>query len=466
MSRNHRGCRPQRRRRPAQDRGQAGTETAPVGSLLTVEIGFPVAGGRCLARHEGRIVFVRGALPGEQAVVRVTGHGRSGAFLWAELIEVLVASPDRVTPPCPVAGVCGGCDWQHADLSAQRMLKAQVIVDALKRTGGLTEIGGVPLTEAIRVDPAGPGDLSESGDPGGLSDGLGWRTRMRYATTETGELGLRMHESHCLVEATGCPLAVSEIRATVASVSDWPVGVEVLVTASSTGELSLAIDPGDAMTEEVVGQLPDSVTILGVRGEHWVTESVAGRHWRVRADGFWQVHPAAAASLVEAVLELVHLQLGERVVDLYSGVGLFAGPMAELVGPFGRVDAVEGDADAAGYGRYNLADLPQVVHHEAEVKTWLQEQAGEQAREPVSDSVIVLDPPRAGAGLKVVDLIAARGPRAIVYLACDPVALARDLKGFASHGYQVSTIRSYDIFPMTKHVECVAVLEPQPTDLG
>lgn len=459
MSKDHRSRRPQQRRRPAQGGGKAPAESAPVGSLLTVEIGFPVAGGRCLARHEGRIVFVRGALPGEQAVVRVTGHGRSGAFLWAELAEVLVASPDRVAPPCSVAGVCGGCDWQHASLPAQRVLKAQVIVDALKRTGGLTEIAGVPLAEAIRVEQVG------SGGPDGLSGGLGWRTRMRYVTTESGELGLRMHESHRLVEATGCRLAAAEIREAVAAVSDWPVGVEVLVTASSTGEVCLAIDPGDAMTEQIVGQLPESVTILGVRGEHWVSESVADRQWRVRADGFWQVHPAAGATLVEAVLDLAKLQLGERVVDLYSGVGLFAGPMAELVGPFGRVDTVEGDADAAGYGRYNLADLPQVVNHEAEVKTWLQEQAGEPAGSSGSGSVIVLDPPRAGAGLEVVDLIAARRPRAIVYLACDPVALARDLKGFAGHGYRVSTFGSYDIFPMTKHIECVALLEPMTTGI-
>ena len=423
-----------------------------LGSLVPVRIESPVAGGRCVARHEGRIAFVRGALPDEEVMVGITGYGRGGSFLWAETVEVLQPSPDRVTPPCPVAGVCGGCDWQHATLDAQRRLKAEVIIDALKRTGGLTEIGGIALAESITVNPLDDGD------------GLGWRTRMRYATDGHGRIGLRAHESHRIIPAATCPLAVAEVRHLISELDDslaaeqrtWPAKSDVTVAASASGEMVLAVEPADRVwADGIAGRLPVDVAIGGIRGDGWMTEIAAARSWRVRGDGFWQVHPNAAETLVKTVVDLCSPKPGDRVLDLFSGVGLFAGALASIVGPGGSVDAVERDRYAVDAARENLRDLPQIRCHRSSVTKWL----ARPGKVRHSD-VVVLDPPRAGAGREAVEMISARQPRVIAYVACDPVALARDLKCFAGSGYQTMQVRAFDIFPMTKHVECIALLSP------
>ncbi|MEI8081525.1 MAG: class I SAM-dependent RNA methyltransferase [Actinomycetes bacterium] len=412
--------------------------------MLTIEVGPPVSGGRCLARHDGRVVFVRGALPGESIEARVSGHGRGGAFLWADMVDVLIPSLDRVVPPCPVAGVCGGCDWQHTTLQAQRTIKAAVIIDALRRTGGIDEVAGVALSDAVTVEPMDDGD------------GFGWRTRMRFATNDAGQLGLRRHESHELIEAAQCPLACEPIRQVTALVPLWPPNCEVEFCSSATGDMAVTMTPTpnahDERIAELTAELPARISITGLRGDGSVTETAACRNWRVRADGFWQVHPRAAQTLVDTVTDLAQPQPGQHVVDLYAGCGLFSGVLGQAVGAHGQVDAVEGDAAAAQDCRDNLASLPQVTIHHAPVQTWLK------SATVAPNALFVLDPPRTGAGLEVVDLVAGRSPRAVIYIACDPVALARDAAGFARHGYQMQRPRSLDMFPMTKHVECVALL--------
>lgn len=393
----------------------------------------PVAGGTCIARNDGQVIFVRGALPGETAVVSVTGSGRGGGFLRADAIEIVEPSADRVTPPCPIAGECGGCDWQHAALPAQRRIKAAVITDALRRTGAVTAIGGVGLDDAITVEAPDDGD------------GFGWRTRMRFAIAPGGELGLRRHESHQVLPAAFCPLMTPSIRESLSDRPDsWPAGREVLAASDADGAVTIVL-AGD---DRDPGHLLD--------GEEMLTERAAGRSWQVRADGFWQVHPAAADLLARAVIEFADVQPGDSVLDLYSGVGLFAGALAELAGATGHVIAVEGDEQAVASAHENLADLPQVTHVQASVAHWL----ADSAEHAVGGELIVLDPPRSGAGGDVAELIAAREPRAVVYVACDPVALARDIKTFAALGYVFEAIRCFDIFPMTKHVECVALFRP------
>lgn len=431
-------------RMTTEPRSPATKSPAPdIGQLLTVEVGIPVAGGRCIARADGRVVFVRGALPGELVQVEVTGHGRGGSFVWAQVESVIEASPDRVEPPCSVAGVCGGCDWQHVSLQAQRQLKAEVIIDALRRTGGITEIGGKPLADAIWVLALDDGD------------GLGWRTRMRYASDGVGRCGLRAHESHQIIEATGCPLAVAPIREAIAGVTTWPVDSEISMTASNTGQVGAAIEPAITAKSRLAKELPSKISIAGVRGHGWVLESAMDRTWRVGIDEFWQVHPAAATTLTKAIIALSDVKPGDRVLDLYSGVGLFAGCIAEVVGSEGQVDAVEASSNAVRNARRNLHDLPQVKLHEAKVEAWMR------ARDQSPVDVVVLDPPRSGVGRGVVEEICSLAPRAVVFVACDPVALARDVKTFGEAGYRVAEIRGYDLFPMTKHVESVALLRPQ-----
>ncbi|HEX6197407.1 MAG TPA: TRAM domain-containing protein [Jiangellaceae bacterium] len=385
------------------------------GTEVIVDVGPVAHGGFCVARHEGRAVFVRHSLPGERVRAVVT-EGTSGSRYWrADAVEVLDASPDRVIAPCPYAapGRCGGCDWQHASLPAQRRLKAAVVSEQLARLAG--------LEMAVIVEPV-PGD----------HDGLYWRTRVRFAVDESGRAGLRRHRSHHVEPIEDCLIAHPGIAARDVLAAQW-ASDEVLVAVSASGERAVHAD-----AEPVSGPAP-------------LTERAAGRVWQVRSDGFWQVHPGAADALCDAVLDALVPEAGESVLDLYAGVGLFAGAIGTRVGPAGSVVAMESDRQAVADARENLAELPWVTVVGGRVDRRLRER-------PVD--LVVLDPPRSGAGASVVRRIARCEPRAVAYVACDPAALARDVATFDASGYRLAGLRAFDLFPMTHHVECVALLQP------
>lgn len=402
-----------------------------------VEVGPVAHGGHCVARLDvgdggpGRVVFVRHALPGERVMLTLTdtSHAR---FWRADATEVLVASPERVEPRCPVAGpgLCGGCDWQHASLPEQRRLKTAVVAEQLQRLAGLTWTGEV---EAVPVPDAA----------GGLvDDGLDWRTRMRYHADDAGRAALRRHRSDALVPVPddGCPIASP--RTPPVTGRRWPAGAEVVAGGSPTGSALLVAGRIEATTGDAT---PDG----GLR------ETVRGRAYAVPPGGFWQVHPASATVLVDAVLAGLVPQPGENAFDLYCGVGVFAGA---LVDAGAQVWGLESGRAAVAAARNNLADAGGRARLTAElVERGL-------ARLPKTADLVVLDPPRAGAGARVMRDIAARRPRAIAYVACDPAALARDLATAAKHGYTATSIRAFDLFPMTQHVECVAVLVPSAPD--
>lgn len=353
-----------------------------------------------MARHDGRVIFVRHALPGESVTVRVTdtSHKR---YWRADVVEVHRASTHRVSAPCAIAGKCGGCDFQHVSWAEQRELKATVLAEQLSRLGGVEWSGEVAAV------------------PGG---NLGWRTRMRYRTDATGRLGMRAHRSHQVVPLPeqGCLIAQRQLDRT-----GWPADVEVGVAA-----------------DVVV------VDRRRIEGPEVITESAAGRTWQVAADGFWQVHPAAADTLVTAVLEVLQPQPGERALDLYCGVGLFAGALAEHQVAVQGVDSHRGTIALARANVPTGKFLAGRVEHMLE-RLWRRA------------DIVVLDPPRAGAGRRVVQAVASRQPRAIAYVACDPAALARDVKYFAALGYSLAQVRGFDLFPMTHHLEAVALLVPQ-----
>ena len=404
------------RRREPSTRGRS-----LVGERYTVEVGPVAHGGHCVARHEGRVLFVRHTLPGERVVAEVTDGGERSRFLRADAVEILEASADRVAAPCPFSGPgrCGGCDFQHVRLPAQRELKAAVVREQLSRLAGLD----VP----VEVEPV-PGD----------SDGLGWRTRVQFAVDTDGHPGLRKHRSHELVRLDRCPISHPELPGVLERA--WPGAEEVEAICSSTGE-SLVVE--------------STARSMYVEGPEVLHERALGRGFEVTGSGFWQVHPGAADVLVSAVLDALGPQPGERALDLYSGVGLFSSFLADRVGVTGRVVAVESDSVAAGDAGRNLAGLPQVESVVDRVERALRRQRlGDRC------DLVVLDPPRAGAKRAVVEPVAALGPRAVVYVACDPAALARDVAVFAEHGYRLASVRAFDIFPMTHHVECVALLVP------
>ncbi|HYP46220.1 MAG TPA: TRAM domain-containing protein [Propionibacteriaceae bacterium] len=381
-----------------------------------VEVGPIAHGGHCVARHEGRVIFVRHSLPGERVLVQLTDTSQD-RFWRGDAVEVLTASDDRVPVRCPIAGpgLCGGCDFQHVDLAGQRRLKAAVVSEQLRRLAKLEWHGEVE--EVVGAATA---------------EGLGWRTRMRYHADASGHAALRVHRSNQLVALPpqGCP--ISDPQTPRVTGQNWPSGAEVLVASAPSGT-ALLVD----------GQLRAGTADL--------VERAAGRDWVVSADGFWQVHPQAAETLVGAVLSGIEPRPGETAFDLYSGVGLFTGALADAGC---EVWSVESNRAAVSCAGRNLADVADRVHLSAA------RVEGRLAALPKRIDLVVLDPPRAGAGRVVISAMLRRHPRALAYVACDPAALARDLATADGLGYHLTSLRAFDLFPMTHHIECVAILQP------
>lgn len=388
------------------------------GERLQLEIASMAHGGEAVARHDGRVVFVRGAIPGETVEAELTHAPAHGRFLRTRAIEILSASPDRVVPPCEYAGRCGGCDWQHMAVAAQRRWKARIVSEQLTRIGGEPQNRWADLTvESV------PGDTT----------GLAWRTRMNYAVDDHGHAGLRAHHSHDVVPLDECLIAVPSIGGRAVLGHDWAGASEVL-----------AVQPdGRSVT------LPDPRP-----GQARIVEHAAGREWTFDATAFWQVHRGAPDVLIDAVRSALSPRPGEHLLDLYAGVGLFAGAFAHGLGPGGRIDAVESDDTAVKGARRSLHDQPTVRIHHDRVDRWLR-------HGPLTRcDIVVLDPPRKGAGTEVMERIIRLRPRAVAYVACDPAALARDVATARALGWYMTSLRAFDLFPMTHHVECIALLEP------
>jgi tRNA/tmRNA/rRNA uracil-C5-methylase (TrmA/RlmC/RlmD family) len=411
------------------------SEAAP---LLELDVGAAAAGGSCVARHEGRVVFVRHALPGERVLARVT-EDRGGSYLRADAVHVVLASPDRVPEPCPHArpGRCGGCDWQHATPEAQRRLKRSVIVDQFARIAHL-EVGSL----LSAVEPL----------PGGM---LGWRTRTQFAVDQRGRPGLHKHRSAEIELLDACPLTVPGLDAVVLG-RRWP------------GFGSVEVAAGEEATPAVLGhraaprgrdrrrrRAPQRAEQLA--GPDRLEHRVAGRRLLVSAAGFWQVHPHALEAFTAAVLDGLRPQPGETVLELYAGAGALTVALAEAVGATGRIVGLEGGRDAVADAGANLREQPWAEVRHAAVD------AGTVAGCGLRPDLVVLDPPRTGAGPAVLTAIDALGPRAVGYVACDPAPLARDVRAALDHGWTLAALRAFDAFPMTAHVECFALLVPAVT---
>ena len=413
--------------------GEAGLGEAGPGEAERVEltVGAVAHGGHCVARLDGQVVFVRHALPGERVVAEITEVHRD--FLRAEAVTVLDASPDRVTPPCRYAAAdrCGGCDLQHVTPPAQLEWKAAVVREQLTRLGRLAPAEVDDLGVRVEELPGGP---------------LGWRSRMRYAVDAEGRAGLLKHRSHQVVPIDRCLIAhqaIQELPVLAPAGPRWPDAETVEAIASTAGDVSLR------------GVSPAGTRV--VLGPPAIRERAAGRDWSLPPEAFWQVHPAAAQTLVDAVLELLAPRTGETAWDLYGGVGLFAAALAGRVGSGARVTLVEAAPAGVAAARENLRDLPLVEVVAARVETAL-------ARRRITGPVdlVVLDPPRTGLGARVVRDLVGCGARAVAYVACDPAAFARDVREFRAARWRLAGLRAFDLFPMTQHVECVGLLTPPP----
>ena len=373
-------------------------------------------GGHFIVRHLGAVIFVRHGIPGEEVEIEITGTGSS--FNRADVVSVIKASPDRVVAPCQFAhrSGCGGCDFQHISLPRQRQLKSEVITEQFSRIA----------KKEIEVE------VEEVGAA------LGYRTRFSAVTTRNGDLGFKQARSNKVIPVSDCRILTPEINYQELSSRRWKGDMRVEVSISSNGERTIA-----------TGYTRDEAPVRTSEGLDIAHYEVNGFGLEVSQRSFWQSHKLAPTVLSKAVLEYAKIRTGEKVLDLYGGVGLFTSQFLEAIGDTGSVDLVEGSKSATADAMRNFADFPNVSVHTGDVAKLL-------PRFSRAD-VIILDPPREGAGKEVVLAMAALKPRSVIYVACDPAALARDTNYLGEVGYKLQEMRAFDLFPMTHHIESVAL---------
>lgn len=438
------------------------SDTSVPAQELTLDIEAPAAGGTSIARHDGQVVFVSGALPGEKVRVR-TEEGPPARFLRATVTEVVEASAHRVPDrrldyvSTGSAGF-GGMEFAHVDLAHSRRLKAEVLTDQLSR------IGHIDLDAEVLPAPA-------------ETDGTDWRTRVQLAVDDEGRAGMLAPRSHEVIPVTAPPLAAGALHDLDIAALHAP-GVRRLefAWAGDHGALIVRGRPTPQVLDEIDSWLPTSFSLLAeaagpeknrgrgrggrprgrgrahapapalrvLRGDSTLTEKVDGRDFTVRADGFWQVHREAAGLLSSRVVDALPADV-DAITDLYCGVGLLGISAARATGA--PLFGVEGVEAAIAHARDNAPDL------EAQFLAL----SVDRARLPDSE-VIILDPPRAGAGRKATSAIIESSARTLVYVSCDPATLARDLAALTGGGFAIESLTGFDLFPLTSHLETVTVL--------
>jgi tRNA/tmRNA/rRNA uracil-C5-methylase (TrmA/RlmC/RlmD family) len=427
--------------------------------MLELEVERIAHGGVAVAHHEGRVVFVADAIPGELVRAQVVDAGRE-RFWRAETVEVLRASPDRRSHVWPEASVdrapedrAGGAEFGHIRMPRQRALKAQVLRDALARFGGVeVDVEVEPVVAALAPD------VDEAA-------GTGWRTRVRLHVAPDGTVGPFAARSHTVVPVTSLPLAVPELAAIAPLDRAFPGArwIDLVAPSGDRPEVVVREHPPRGRDRARSAGRPDGGGDARDTTRPVVTELVGDRRFAVDRDGFWQVHRGAAATLTRAVQQLVDADRFDPAAenhDLYGGVGLLAAALGDRFGPSVRITTVEADARATLHAGENLAEWVGARALTGRVDAYLDELAGatDAARQGLGGATVVLDPPRSGAGREVVERLADLAPSQVVYVACDPVALARDVGLFRERGFELEALRAYDLFPNTHHVEAVARL--------
>jgi tRNA/tmRNA/rRNA uracil-C5-methylase (TrmA/RlmC/RlmD family) len=381
------------------------------GQIIRVTIEKVAHGGHFIARNEGAVIFVRHGLPGEVVDVAITSVGSS--FNRGDVVAVIEPSPDRVEAPCRYANRngCGGCDFQHVEISAQRKLKEDVIAEQFTRIAKMD----------VRVS------VEE------VSPSLGWRTQTTIGSDKEGRAGFYASRTNTIMAIDDCLVLHPSIDYPKIQSQSWEPGARIQVSASTNGS-----------SRVVVGDV--------IQGEQIQTFMVNGKSYQVSPDSFWQSNVNAPKVLADCVIEFAHIRTGDHVLDLYGGVGLFALQLHDAIGADGRIDLVEGSKSATADAGVNFTGKENVKIHTGDVEKIL-------PRFSRAD-VVILDPPRDGAKKNVIASLVECKPRAIVYVACDPAALARDSALLRDANYTLEKIRAFDLFPMTHHIECVALFTP------
>lgn len=474
--------------------------------VLTLTVGPMSHGGHCVARHEGRVVFVRHAVPGERVRAVLTEAAESAKFWRADTVDVLEPSDHRRRHPWKQADALraydqnqvpvGGADFGHISDSHQRRLKSQVFRDTLAR------IGGIELSDLELPDAAADGEPSVQALSGATGSGLHWRTRVSFAVRE-GSLAMKPHRSHELIPLRSMPLAVEAVSAS--HIFSWDFsGADTVDVVAPGGEapLTLVVHAFEESAEAVSGRLaeqaqqdpgvgsvilavtsahpqrrasrgpkgarrrrfdqlgPAAVEHRVITGERTVEEPLPvaaagsagpGAAVRLPAEGFWQVHRSAPQALVETVDRMARLPRGGSAADLYAGAGLFSAWASDTVGPTGQVLSVEAAEATSGAAQRLFAAQPQV-----EVVTAPVERLAHRLQRA---DVVLLDPPRAGADKRVLSGISGSAPGQIIYVSCDPASFARDAKRLLELGWRLKDVALLDMYPNTHHMESVALFE-------
>ncbi len=402
--------------------------------MTTIELDITdvAHGGVCVGRFDGRVVFVRGALPGERVRATVT---KERSKLWnAVVVDVVEASPHRVSHPWPEgsAGQTGAADLGHAAWDYQREMKSAVLAGVIRR------IGGEDLEAHLRAGTGIPQVV-------GIGDGDGWgtRTRIDLVKMDSG-FGMFREQSHDLVPLDSMPLAVPDLSTFVFG-QDWndsiAPGTRVRAVSPSSGENVLFTDQG-------------AFGSPAVRGSDVVWESVSDGEqlydYHVSSGGFWQIHYRAPSELLTRVLAGAKVSPGMTVLELFAGAGLFSVPLAQAVGDRGSFESIEGAKAAVHDARQNLVDYPWAHARSGRIDGGLSD---------VSADVVVADPPRSGLGVALADTLANSHAKRIVLVSCDPASMARDVSRMIASGRQVASMDALDIFPHTHHFEVVTVLQ-------
>ena len=408
-------------------------------------------GGSALGRAADKVVFVPYALPGEVVEARVVDdHGR---WANADLVRVLQASPDRVEPRCPHFGPpdtppveredgallrrgCGGCQWQHIDYATQLRLKQAVVRDQLARVGKLPDV------EVRRTL--------------GMDEPWFYRNHVQMRLADDGRLGFRALREHTVIPIETCFIMAPDVRDLWQSLElDFPELRQAILRANMgvDDRLVLMTTDFDELPELEV-DFPVSINlelregqVVNLVGAPWLMAHVAGRDYRVSAESFFQVNTAMAETLVRLVREALRPRADYTLLDLYAGVGLFGLALADEAG---AVVAVEESPSAVADWQVNAADLDNVSLHAGRVEDVLPRLTG-------TFDLAVLDPPRAGVERRALEAVAARGPRRIAYVSCDPATLARDARTLVERGYRIQYVQPVDMFPQTWHIECVTL---------
>lgn len=392
-----------------------------VGDLLRVSIEKMAHGGHAIARLNGAVIFVRGAIPGEVVEVRITRREKS--LYHADTVAVIEASADRIQPSCRYAAdaSCGGCDFQHIAYQRTLSLKSEVIAEQFARIA------------KMEIDVT----VEEVSSP------RHWRTRFGATTNSNGVAGFNSESSRNVTPISSCEVLIPEIDYPTIADLDCGPSQRIDVALSTDGERSVAISAArESRTDR-------RATPKVIEGSQHLFYEVGKYKYRVSHGSFWQSNINAPEVLVKNVIESIAPKKGEHILDLYGGVGLFTLPLAAAVGIGGRVELIEASTSACDDARANSSEYPQVKVHCADVAKAI--------KGLKKADVILLDPPRSGAGRDVIASSIKLAPRAIVYVACDPAALARDTTYLRDGGYHLVDIKAFDLFPQTHHIECIAV---------